>query len=118
MTLGWVITETMFILDPHAGHNSGWTSKMRRSSRAQLRQGTGFRALNDPLEPNQKPFQEPHFDLYRFKSGPRYQTVTQSFADAAFARPGVCASRVRAPLRRNDAPDERPHEFLSVLKPR
>ena len=36
MTLGSVITETIFISDPHAGHKSGSTSKMRLRSRAQL----------------------------------------------------------------------------------
>ncbi len=36
MTSGSVITETIFISDPQAGHRSGSTSKMRRSSRAQL----------------------------------------------------------------------------------
>jgi hypothetical protein len=44
MTLGSVITETIFISAPHAGHKSGSTSKMRRSSRAQLaREGEGDR---------------------------------------------------------------------------
>jgi len=42
MTSGSVITETIFIADPHAAHRSGSTSKMRRSSRAQLaRDGEG-----------------------------------------------------------------------------
>ena len=42
MTLCSVITETIVIADPHAGHRSGWTSKMRRSIRAQLaREGEG-----------------------------------------------------------------------------
>ncbi len=36
MTLGSVITETILIADPHAGHKSGSTSKMRLSCRAQL----------------------------------------------------------------------------------
>ena len=31
-----VITETIFISDPHAGHESGSISKMRLSIRAQL----------------------------------------------------------------------------------
>jgi hypothetical protein len=43
MTLGSVITETIFISDPHAAHRSGSTSKMRLSSRAQLaREGEGI----------------------------------------------------------------------------
>ena len=43
MTLGSVITETIFIFDPHAGQTSGSTSKMRFSSRAQLaREGEGI----------------------------------------------------------------------------
>ena len=42
MTLCSVITETIFIANPHAGHRSGSTSKMRLSSRAQLaREGEG-----------------------------------------------------------------------------
>ncbi len=42
MTLCSVITEMIFITDPHAGHRSGSTSKMRLSSRAQLaREGEG-----------------------------------------------------------------------------
>ena len=42
MTSGSVITETIFSSDPHAGHDSGSTSRMRRSSRAQLaREGEG-----------------------------------------------------------------------------
>jgi len=42
MTFGSVITETIFIADPHAAHRSGSTSKMRLSSRAQLaREGEG-----------------------------------------------------------------------------
>ena len=42
MTLCSVITETIVIADPHAGHRSGSISKMRRSSRAQLaREGEG-----------------------------------------------------------------------------
>ena len=36
MTSGSVITETIFISDPQAGHKSGSTSKMRLSSSAQL----------------------------------------------------------------------------------
>jgi hypothetical protein len=36
MTLGSVMTETIFISDPQAGHKSGSISKMRLSSRAQL----------------------------------------------------------------------------------
>ena len=49
MTLGSVITETIFIFDPHAGHSSGSISKMRRSNRAQLaREGEG--AARAPLE--------------------------------------------------------------------
>ena len=51
MTLGSVITETIFIADPHAGHRSGSTSKMRLSSRAQLaREGEGARAPLDRFE--------------------------------------------------------------------
>ena len=43
MTLGSVITETIFIADPHAGHKSGSISKMRFSIRAQLaREGEGL----------------------------------------------------------------------------
>ena len=42
MTLCSRITETIFIADPHAGHKSGSTSKMRFSIRAQLaREGEG-----------------------------------------------------------------------------
>ena len=42
MTSGSVITATIFISEPQAGHRSGSTSKMRRSSRAQLaRDGEG-----------------------------------------------------------------------------
>ena len=36
MTLGSVITETIFITDPHAAHRSGSISKTRLSSRARL----------------------------------------------------------------------------------
>ncbi len=43
MTLCFVITETIFIDDPHAGHRSGSTSKMRLSIRDQLaREGEGI----------------------------------------------------------------------------
>ena len=36
MRLCSVISETIFISDPHAGHESGSTSKRRLSNRAQL----------------------------------------------------------------------------------
>ncbi len=43
MTLCSVITETIFIIDPHAAQRRGSTSKMRFSSRAQLaRDGEGI----------------------------------------------------------------------------
>jgi len=49
MTLCSVITETIFIADPHAGHRSGSTSKMRRRSRAQLaREGEGSASVYAP----------------------------------------------------------------------
>ena len=42
MTSCTVITETIFIFDPHAGHRSGSISKMRFSIRALLaREGEG-----------------------------------------------------------------------------
>ena len=52
MTLGSVITETIFISDPNAAHRSGSTSKMRLSSRAQLaREGVdGSRRLSVALD--------------------------------------------------------------------
>ena len=46
MTLGSVITETIFITDPHAAHRSGSISKMRLSIRAQLAREGGDVAMS------------------------------------------------------------------------
>jgi len=96
MTLGSVITETIFISDPHAAHRSGSTSKIRRSSRAQLaREALGalgvlgrYRLLAVHRESRVDPAEQGVKELLREPLG-----AVQALEEASAASPRIASAR-------------------------